>query len=107
MSYSAYVQVPPAQFISGTAEGFTVPLRREGIVPFKSLLVGGERGLWISQRGKLPRRESRLDDREVPTGATTHQSSECDGALTRCTNSTAYCRYILFLTGKKTPQLLI
>ena len=29
-----------------------------------------------------------------------------DWALTRCTNSTAYCRYILLSTGEKMPQQL-
>ena len=63
MSCSAYVQVPPAHFISGTG-GFTETLSREGIVPFKSLLVGGGRGLFFCgfrSVGNPPRRE-RLDN---------------------------------------------
>ena len=60
MRCSAFVQVPPARF-SGTAGGFTETLRREGIVPFQSLLVVGRAWLLDPQRGKLP--AGALDDR--------------------------------------------
>ena len=74
------------------------------IVPFKSLLVGGGRGFFVrgfcsGGVGKLPRRE-RLDRQQLISLV------RLSTLLARCTNSSAYCRYILLLTEKKMPQLL-